>query len=524
MIMKKLFIYLSVIIAFSACTSDLDLSPLDSQSELTYWDTEEDARIFLNSIYADIENAERYLYYSTMSDDAYTRVEAYRNIASGSYGPTNGVVTGVWSSRYEAIRRANIFFNNINNVKEISEETRAEYIAQARFIRAWHYFTLIELYGDVPFVTDEISIEESIELERTNRDTILSFIYDELEAAISDLPESYSSDQNGRITRGAAIAFKSRVHLYNADYTNAAELSSQLIGNYSLFPNYGDLFKIENETADEIILSLQYIPTFREHNIQYSLIPPSLGGYANFSPLQELVDSYPTINGYDIDDPLANFDPANPYQNRDPRLTASIIYDEYVMKDFQGNDIIIDTSPGAAPDGLNYSSNTTPTGYYVHKFFDPTARNQTNSGLNLILIRYAEVLLNYAEAKIEMGSFTQIDWNTTIRALRSRAGLQGQALVYPGDDQGMLRSIVRNERRIELAFEAGHRFFDIRRWRIAEDVLNGWTHGIQTNESMEDDGYIRVSFRTFDPAKHYLWPIPQSEIDINDNLTQNPNW
>ncbi len=522
--MKRFYIYLSLVLTLSACTSDLDLAPIDSQSELTYWDTEEDARIFLNSIYADLENADRYLYYSTMSDDVYTRVEDYRNIASGSYGPTNGVVTNVWSSRYEAIRRTNIFFNNIDDVTDISEELRSQYKAQARFIRAWHYFYLIELYGDVPFVTDEISIEESLTLQRTDRDTILSFIYDELSAAIADLPETYPADQNGRITKGAAIAFKSRVHLYNQDYANAAELAQQLIGDYSLFPNYADLFKIGNETADEIILSLQYIPTDREHNIQYSLIPPSLGGYANFSPLQELVDSYLTVNGYGIDESMANYDPANPYQNRDPRLTASIIYDEYQMKDFAGNDIVIDTSPGAAPDGLNYSSNSTPTGYYVHKFFDPTARNQTLSGLNLILIRYAEVLLNYAEAKIEMGTFTQTDWNTTIRALRARAGLQGHALEYPGDDQSELRRIVRNERRVELAFEAGHRFFDIRRWRIAEDVLNGWTHGIQTNTSAEDDGFIRVSFRNFDPAKHYVWPIPQSEIDINDNLTQNPNW
>ena len=156
----------------------------------------------------------------------------------------------------------------------------------------------------------------------------------------------------------------------------------------------------------------------------------------------------------------------------------------------------------------------------VSKFFDPEARNQTNSGLNLILIRYAEVLLNYAEAKIELGNFTEQDWNSTIKSIRVRAGLTGMALEYPGSDQQTLRKIVRNERRVELAFEAGHRFFDIRRWRIADEVLNGWVHGIRT-----DDGeFIKVSLRSFDPTKHYLWPIPLSETDINNNLTQNPNW
>ncbi len=522
--MKRIIVLIAIAIQLS-CSSDLDLTPYDSQSELTFWETEEDARVFLNAIYADLMNADRYLFLNSLSDDAYSKGRGeYRDISSGSYGPTNAVVTGVWSGRYEAIRRTNIFFNNIDNVTEITEEQRTSFKGQARFVRALHYFYLIELYSDVPFITDEISIEESLTLERTDEATILSFIYSELDQAIEELPQAYSNGEDGRITKGAAIALKSRIHLYNGEYEDAASVAEELLGEYTLFPNYDGLFKMENETADEIILSLQYIPVDREHNIQYSLIPPSLGGYANFSPLQGLVDSYPSINGYDIDDPLANYDENRPYENRDPRLKATIIYDGYQMTDFDGNQVTINTTPGNAPDGLNYSSNSTPTGYYVHKFYDPTARNQTNSGLNLILIRYAEVLLNFAEAKIELGEFDEQDWNVTIRAIRERAGLQGEALEFPGTNQSVLREIIRNERRIELAFEAGHRFFDIRRWEIAEDVLEGWTYGIQTEESTADGGHIRVSLRTFDPSRHYLWPIPQSERDINNNLTQNPNW
>ncbi|WP_335965080.1 RagB/SusD family nutrient uptake outer membrane protein [Galbibacter sp. PAP.153] len=523
--MKKIIALIMFYSVLTGCTSDLDIAPIDSESELTYWQTDEDARIFLNSMYADLMDADTYLFLNALSDDAYTKGrEDYRNIASGSYGPTNGVVSGIWSSRYEAIRRTNIFFNNIDGVTEIDEAQRKSYKAQGRFIRALHYFYLIELYGDVPFITDEISIEESLSLERTDRATILSFIHEELEQAIKDLPDSYPADQNGRITKDAAIALQSRIYLYNGNYENAADLAGELIGRHTLFPDYAGLFSTENEMADEILLSLQYIPTNREHNNQYSLVPPSLGGYANFSPLQELVDSYLTVDGYAIGDPQSNYDPENPYQNRDPRLRATVIYNGYPMTDYNGNQIIIDTSPNADPDGLNYSSNTTPTGYYVHKYFDPQARNQTYSGLNLILIRYAEVLLNYAEAKIELGTFDQQDWDTTIGALRQRAGLQGHALEFPGNNQTLLREVVRNERRVELAFEAGHRFFDIRRWKLAETVLNGWTHGMKTGASSEDDGYIRVSSRSFDPEKHYLWPIPQSERDINTNLTQNPNW
>ena len=523
--MKNSIVYLIAAVILATSCSELDLAPQDASSELTYWQTDEDARVFLNAIYADLMNADTYLFLNVLSDDAYTKGrEDFRNIANGNYDPSTGAIADQWRGRYEGIRRTNIFLNHIQDIPQIAEETQASYQAQARFIRAWHYFYLSELYGDVPLVTDEISIEESLTLERTAKDEVARFVAEELSQAIDSLPESYPAEQQGRITRGAAMAFASRVHLYQGEYEEAAALAAQLLGRYTLFPDYGGLFKMPNEDNEEVLLSLQYVPVDREHDIQYSLLPPSQGGYANFSPLQELVNSYPTQDGLAITDPLSNYDPANPYQNRDPRLGATLIYDERPWTTFDGTETVIDTSPGVEPDGLNFSSNSTPTGYYVAKYYDPEARNQVNSGLNLIVIRYAEVLLNYAEAKIELGTFTEEDWNITIRAIRERAGLTEPALAYPGNDPETLRSLLRNERRIELAFEAGHRFFDIRRWRIAEDVLNGWAHGIQTNDSPDDNGYIRVDFRTFDPAKHYLWPVPQRERDINNDLSQNPNW
>jgi hypothetical protein len=523
--MKKYIILTFSILTLLGCSSELDLAPVDSQSELTFWRTDEDARLFLNSMYADLMDDDTYLFLSALSDDAYSKGrEDYRNIASGNYDPSNSVITGFWASRYEAIRRANIFFNNVDNVGEIEEASRVAYKGQGRFIRAWHYFYLIELYGDVPLVLDEISIEQSSTLTRTPKQEILAFIYSELEQAITELPQNYAATESGRITKGAAIAFKARVHLYNEEYAEAAALSEQLIGQYSLFGNYANLFKQANEVNSEIILSLQYIPTNREHDIQYSLIPPSLGGYANFSPLQELVDTYTMINGLPINSLGSGYDELNPYQNRDPRLSASIIRNGTVLTNFAGSPVTINTTPGSPTDGINFSSNSTPTGYYVNKFYDNQARNQIYSGTNLILIRYAEVLLNYAEAKIALGTFSQADWDLTIGAIRSRAGLTGQALVFPNNGQSELTQLVRNERRVELAFEAGHRFFDIRRWEIADEVLNGWAHGIKTNLSPEDNGYTRVDFRTFNSSRHYLWPIPLRERDINPNLSQNPNW
>jgi hypothetical protein len=144
--------------------------------------------------------------------------------------------------------------------------------------------------------------------------------------------------------------------------------------------------------------------------------------------------------------------------------------------------------------------------------------------LNLILIRYAEILLNYAEAKVNLGTFNSTDWDNTIKLIRERAGLTDTALDFPGTNQEVLKQIIRDERRKELAFEGGHRFFDIRRWKIADEVLSGWLHGIKTDILPDDGGYQRVDFKTFDASKHYLWPIPQSERDLNKSLSQNGKW
>jgi starch-binding outer membrane protein, SusD/RagB family len=521
--MKRITLYTLVVVMCMGC-ADLDIAPIDAQSELNYWQTEEDASTYLNTLYADIMSADTYLFLSAMTDDAYTRREDIRNIGNGNYDPSNGFILSQWSQRYEGIRRCNIFLNNIGRVDDLTDDERNQYIGQAKFIRAWHYFLLTQWFGDVPLVTDEISIEQAQSLTRTAKAEIDQFINDELETAISFLPETYPTGSEGRVTKNAAIALKSRFHLYNGQDQVAADLAGQLFGKYSLFPSYANLFKMDNEFNDEVILDLQYVPINREHNLQYSLIPPSEGGYANFSPFQEFVDTYTMTNGLPIADAASGYDENNPYANRDPRLAANVIFDNYNWTRFDGSQIIIDTSPNASPNGINFSSNTTPTGYYVGKYYDRTARSVVNSGLNLILIRYAEVLLNYAEAKVNLETFNSTDWDNTIKLIRQRAGLTGTALDFPGTDQDALKQLIRDERRKELAFEAGHRFFDIRRWRIADDVLSGWLHGIKTDLLPDDGGLQRVDFKTFEPSKHYLWPIPQIERDLNKSLSQNDNW
>ena len=147
------------------------------------------------------------------------------------------------------------------------------------------------------------------------------------------------------------------------------------------------------------------------------------------------------------------------------------------------------------------------------------------SGLNMIILRYADVLLMHAEALAELGQLDASAWNKTIRLIRERAGfVDATALDFPGGGPEALKNIVRRERRCELALE-GLRHKDIIRWKTAENVLNGWCHGLKTGDVVgADNGYVRIENRVFNPAKHYLWPIPQNERDLNKNLTQNPSW
>ncbi|MCG8309159.1 MAG: RagB/SusD family nutrient uptake outer membrane protein, partial [Cytophagales bacterium] len=250
------------------------------------------------------------------------------------------------------------------------------------------------------------------------------------------------------------------------------------------------------------------------------------------APTQELVDDYVMLNGRPISDPGSGYNEDNPYQNRDPRMSATVVHHRYEWEKPDGSSQTIYIRPGTAPDESaaldeykGQGTNSTSTGYYLRKYYDPESLASFTSGLNLILIRYADVLLMYAEAKNELGQMTESIWDNTLGALRQRAGFtDAEALTYNSSwTQTELREIIRRERRSELAFE-GLRIFDIRRWGTAEDVLNGYPHGAKFGEPGVDDGYIRLDLRTFNPERDYLWAVPQSQKDLNPNLGQNPGW
>lgn len=531
---KKIFYAILSIISASMISScnKLDLTPHDRTTDVEYWNNPESAFYAVNKCYQGLNNAYEVLYADAMTDNAYTKVTNSYNqyIGNGTYSTADGYVHSVWSSRYNGIHQCNQLLNNIDLVPNISQELKNRYRGEVLFIRAYHYFELYSKFGDIPYFTHVISIDESKTISRIPRETVVGNVLDDLNEVINNnyLPANYDTQNKGRVTRWAAMSLKARILMFEGagKYSEVLDITNKIIneGGFSLHGNYENLFTVEQENNSEVILDVQYKSVDREHQVQYHFLPPSLGGYSQLSPLQELVDSYITLDGYDIKDaPNLSYDPSNPFENRDPRLAATIMYTGNSYKLENGSEHVVDSRKGVGPDGFGYSSDASATGYYFKKYWDNKYRSNLNSGLNIILMRYADILLMRAEALVESGGMNATEWNRTIRPLRVRAGFtDNRALEYPSTAD--LRKIIRQERRSELAFE-GLRHKDIMRWKIADQVLNGWAHGLFTGDvAGTDNGFVRVENRNFDPAKHYLWPIPQSERDLNKNLTQNPEW
>lgn len=528
---NKIIIFSLLIIGAVSCI-ELDTVPYDRESDLTFWDEDEGAAYkALNTNYTYLASIQELLYSEAMTDNAYTKQpnDATQNIGNGSYSTADPYVKSVWDSRYTGIRMSNQLLENIDRVPNLDSDLKNRYIGEVKTIRAFHYYELYTKFGDIPYTTSVLSIEESMEIERTDKATVVSNILADLDEVITGryLPGSYDANNKGRVTHWAAMALKAKIHLFEGDWTQVKNTTSVIIneGGFGLFESYSGLFEIANEYNKEVILDVQYRPSSREHNIMYEFLPPSLGGYSQLSPLQSLVDSYIMLDGETIDE-SSMYDENNPYDNRDPRMQATIMYtgNSYTLAD--GSEVVINTDPGQGRDGFGVSSDVTATGYYIKKYWDNTYRASLQSGLNPIIIRYADVLLMHAEALAELGEFNSSAWDMTIKQLRQRAGFTNTtATEYPsGVSPDEMIEIIRNERRTELALE-GHRHKDIFRWRIADEVLSGWSHGFKTDETIgTDNGHIRIENRTFDSNKHYLWPIPQAERDLNQNLSQNPNW
>jgi hypothetical protein len=535
---------LMLITIVSACKK-LDLAPENRFTDANYWTTADKANSVLNTAYGQISNSGYFFSNEALSDNAYNGRgdnNGAASIAAGTYDASLGRFKGEWSDHYRGIKTCNIFLENVDKVTAMDANLKARMKAEARFIRAWHYFLLETWWGDVPLIQKDLTIDEAKTIARTPKAQVVDFILKELDDAAAALPlnNSYTDADRGRIAKGAAIALKARVLLYDNRWADVVTECEKLIGKtdngtYALFPSYEGLFLPQNEYNSEVMFDLEYLPPSagsRSYSDLRDMVPISVGGRLNaIAPTQELVDSYLMANGKKPGEAGSGYDENNPYVNRDPRLTNTVVYHLYQWKKRDNTIQTIYTKPGSDPnqkdrfDEYAPGSTSSPTGYYTRKYYDPTSTvADFGSGLNLILIRYADVLLMYAEAKNELNQLDASVWDKTIKPIRARAGFtDAAALNFPAVSQAALRDIVRNERRTEFAME-GLRIFDIRRWKIAENVLNGWAHGAKFGPPAIDNGYIRANLRTFNPGKNYLWPVPRDERAVDPNLSQNPGW
>ena len=540
--MKNIFKHIKfipVLLLLLAGCEDLDQAPENQFTDSTYWTSVDKAQTFLNTAYSQMQKSQYFFYNEALSDNAYNGRgdnAGAASIGAGIYDPSLGRIKEEWNDRYAGIKTCNLILENIDRVPNANPAVIAKMKAEARFLRAFQHFQLTTWFGDIPLLQKDPSLEEAASVTRTSHAEVINFILSELDAVISVLPKNtqYTPAERGKITAGAAAALKARVLLYEGRWADVVQVTEQLMaktyGEYSLFPSYEGLFQTQNEYSSEDILSLQFVPQFRMWGEFFDMAPLSAGARLNaLAPTQELVDSYVMLNGKRINEGGSGYNENNPYVNRDPRLTYTVVYDQYKWKEADGSIRTIGIKPGSstgsAADEFVQGSSATPTGYYTRKYYDTQHLTSLQSGLNLMLIRYADVLLMYAEAKNELDQMNSAVWDQTVRALRVRAGFTDAAALSFNASLGKagLKEVIRNERRTEFGME-GLRIFDIRRWKIAENVLNGYAHGAKFGISSVDNGYLRVNLRTFDPDKHYLWPIPRDERLINTNLSQNPNW
>lgn len=526
------YLHLAVVTLLAACRDDaLSIVSPTALSDANFWNQEQAAVLSLSGAYAKLPTDVWVVGLDGVTDNAtINRQFDWRYVyADGTNNATGAFSADTWSQFYAGIARANVLLANIDRIPAtaIAADRRARYKAEARFLRAVWYSYLVNLFGDVPLVTTPLSVDEARSVSRTPAAVVVNQVLADLDSAAAVLPVTYAGADYGRATKGAALAFKARAALFAGRYQVAADaaLAVMTLGQYALHESYGGLFGYAGERSAEIIFTRQYAKdeqaTDQESMMFDEFGPPTSGGLGRVVPTRDLVDAYVMANGRSTGDAGSGFvpGPASMYDGRDPRLAATILY-----PGAEWDGVIYDSRPrplSTTPEAINPQDETTPvTGYNIRKYIDLADRDETdNGGIDVILMRYADVLLMYAEAMVELGKVDGTVY-AAVNAVRARAGVAPVA----AQPTSSLREVIRTERRVELAFE-GLRMFDIRRWRIADRVMP--TSAVRGIDYL-DAGQLRTilvpaSARSF-AARNYLWPIPQSEIDINPRLTQNPGY
>lgn len=560
---------MSVFLATGCQDNLLETSPYDSLSETNFWQNEDHALSGVIGVYQNLTYREVYGYYfqrdaltpSVYSDD---RLAGF-NI--GSISNRDNMFRDAWEELYRGIQRANDALVKLPDVPDLDVAKRERFIAEVKFLRALHYFNLLDVFGGVPIYDEPVNIKEAYK-PRSSADDVRAFIISDLNDAINDLPETVPESEQGRATKGAAIVLRGKAYLYNQQW-GEAESDFQTVMNmelYELHPDYGELFTEEYETVSEHIFSVQYIEDDGLGNdLNWAFgtgsHPPG-NNFASYLASNILIDSYEYVDGseFDWEEVIPGFNSMSvpekdviflqddltegqraqylstpeledlyieggnedritqAWEDRDPRMKETIILP---YTSFLGKDGIEWTRrhPGRNFNAPYYDVISRPVvGHFFKKFVTPDELVDRQWGpIDYPVIRYADVLLMFAEARNEnSGLDNQV--LDAINEVRARAGIaelqnvNASEPTYVGSTEEM-RDRIRKERSIEFVLE-GTYYSDIRRWDIGGEVNN---HEIQFFNGAP------VRIRQW-PDHYNLWPIPPAEIDNNPELTQNPGW
>lgn len=551
-----------VVMLLGACVKGLENKPLEQITQDYLWDPKDSAGTsagyFLDNIYAQLPTGYNRIG-STDLLDAATDDAVSSTDNSSITRFTNGGYTAVsnaddaWGSNYAAIRMCNLFIQNFGKVKLRKDLliTQGQYWrAENRFLRAMFYYELVKRYGGVPLLGDKVlTLDDSPNIPRNTFDECVNYVVSECDAIKDSLrTDPVAAGDYGRITKGVALTLKTKILIMAASPLNnpgndiarwrrAKNAAADVIrlNAFSLEPDFRNVFL--QRKNNEVILAYQRAVTFdvETNNAPVGYVNGTTSSRGRTSPTQELVDAYPTLKGLPINIDVKSgsnstgYDAANPYDNRDPRLGYTVFCNGALwltrpVETFDGGK---DRPGGAVVQ--------TKTGYYMRKFMADFSNNTAyaNQSHNFPIFRYADVLLMFAEAKNEVdgpGSATDSVY-TYLRSIRARAGITaGTAPNTYGIADGLsvtdMRTAIRNERRLEMAFEE-QRFWDLRRWKIAETVYNKPLHGIRIIKTSTSLTYqvetLNIPFQFIAP-RMYRYAIPYSEISKNKSLTQNEGY
>jgi hypothetical protein len=536
--MKKIIYYALAIFLFSSCSDFLDLQPLSSLSESSYWLLPQDAESALvgcyNSLTDHTGTYERSNNGEILSPETITYFDCFTPIgdmrpggpdiyacARGTLVPNNYSIWVLWSNSYLGIARCNDLLDHLDGIPfpDNQKQRKDEIKGEALFLRSFWYFLLVQQWGDIPLILHTQTVTEGRDVTRDSKDLVYTQILADLDLAIAALPDNASV---GRVSKGAALTLKAKVQMVLKDFQGAATSTKAImdLGVYSLYPDYHAIFEESNENNSEVIFDIQFQKDIFPSTFSgtFSSKGHQAEGYSKIWGTRWLIDKYeykvqnaPYTKVARISDDVYKY-----LEGRDPRMDYTV-YRPGVS--FLGKGDQVKAYPYGIP-SYQHCLTTILLRKSIKEGNDGAVR--LNGGINKIVYRYADVLLLNAEANAELGKLDQETADATINKVRTRPTVEMPPITVSSFNKPDLINYIRDERIRELALE-GVIYFDMKRWRTLDLNNNFDVLGFETNATkcvfMTVPVYTRVFFDF-----HYLWPIPQKERNLNPNLTQNPGY